>query len=211
MIINRQLLFDHVKTNITIYLFITTLLVTGIVFGAIIVNSMNFVQKQDLFFHVNQFFTKLNNGESIISKDIFKKSFSFHVQYLALILLLGLTIIGIPLIWLLVFLKGLVIGFSVGFIVNQLGFKGLLLATVSIAPQNIIIIPVYIVAASLANIFSLLLFQKIMSRTISIPMGRPFIQYMTAFAILIIGAIVGSLIETFIAYEAVKITIQTFT
>lgn len=211
MIINRQLLFDHVKTNITIYLFITTLLVTGIVFGAIIVNSMNFVQKQDLFFHVNQFFTKLNNGESIISKDIFKKSFSFHVQYLALILLLGLTIIGIPLIWLLVFLKGLVIGFSVGFIVNQLGFKGLLLATVSIAPQNIIIIPVYIVAASLANIFSLLLFQKIMSRTISIPMGRPFIQYMTAFAILIIGAIVGSLIETFIAYEAVKITIQTLT
>src|SRR5699024_241596 len=158
----QQLIIDHVRSNVTVYLFMTTLLITGIVFGAIIVNSMSFVQKQDLFFHLNQFFTKINNNEPIMSKDMLKKSFSFHVQYLILILLLGLTIIGIPLIWLFVFLKGLVIGFSVGFIVNQLGFKGLLLATVSIAPQNMIIIPIYIIAASLANLFSLLLFQKIM-------------------------------------------------
>src|SRR5699024_1462805 len=174
MLIYRRLFFDHVKTNVTIYLFITTLLITGIVFGAIIVNSMSFVQKQDLFFHVNQFFAKINNQEPIMSKDILKKSFLFHLQYLILILLLGLTIIGIPLIWLLIFSKGLVIGFSVGFIVNQLGLKGLLLATVSIAPQNMIIIPIYIIAASLANLFSLLLFQKIMSRSVSTSMGRPF-------------------------------------
>src|SRR5699024_1793220 len=163
MMIYRRLFFDHVKTNVTIYLFITTLLITGIVFGAIIVNSMDFVQKQDLFFHVNQFFAKINNKEPIMSKDILRKSFLFHIQYLVLILLLWLTIIGIPLIWLFVFLKGLVIGFSVGFIVNQLGLNGFLLAIVSIAPQNIVIIPIYIIAASLANIFSLLLFQKITS------------------------------------------------
>lgn len=210
MKINKQLLLDHLKSNVTVYLFMTTLLITGIVFGAIIVNSMSFVQKQDLFFHLNQFFTKINNNEPIMSKDMLKKSFSFHVQYLILILLLGLTIIGIPLIWLFVFLKGLVIGFSVGFIVNQLGFKGLLLATVSIAPQNMLIIPIYVVAASLANLFSLFLFQKIMSRTASVPIGRPLIQYMTVFSILIIGSFGGSLIETFIAYEAVKVTIQSF-
>lgn len=207
----RRLFFDHVKTNVTIYLFITTLLITGIVFGAIIVNSMDFVQKQDLFFHVNQFFSKINNEELIMSKDILRKSFIFHVQYLTLILLLGMTIIGIPLIWLLVFLKGLVIGFSVGFIVNQLGLNGFLLAIVSIAPQNIIIIPIYIMAASLANIFSLLLFQKVTSRTASTPIGRPFVQYVTVFSILVACALIGSFIETFIAYEAVKVTIRSIT
>lgn len=209
--IYRRLFFEHVKTNVTVYLFITTLLITGIVFGAIIVNSMDFVQKQDLFFHVNQFFSKINHNEPIMSKDILRKSFLFHIQYLILILLLGLTIIGIPLIWLFVFLKGLVIGFSVGFIVNQLGLNGFLLAIVSIAPQNIVIIPIYIIAASLANIFSLLLFQKITSRTVSTPIGRPFIQYMTVFTILVVCAFVGSLIEAFIAYEAVKVTIRTLT
>lgn len=206
---SRQWFINHIKTNIAIYLFMTTLLMTGIVFGAIIVNSMNFVQKQDLFFHVNQFLVKLTNGEPIVSKDILQKSFSFHMQYLFVILLLGLTIIGIPLIWLFVFLKGLVIGFSVGFIVNQLGFKGLVLATVSIAPQNMLIIPIYIVAASLANLFSILLFQKITSRTSSPPIGRPLVQYVTAFSLLFVAAFFGSLIETFISYEAVKFAIQS--
>lgn len=211
MNINRHFLYNYLKENITIYLFMTTLLITGIVFGAIIVNSMSFVQKEDLFFHLNQFFTKLHNGEPIMSKDMLKKSFSFHFQYLLLILLLGLTIIGIPFIWLLIFLKGLVIGFSVGFIVNQLGFKGLLLATVSIAPQNMFIIPIYIVAACTANLFSLLLFQKIMSRTATLSIGRPFMQYMTIFIFLLFGSFAGSLVETFISYEAVKVTIQTLT
>lgn len=207
---NKEVLLEHVKANVTVYLFMTTLLLTGIVFGAIIVNSMSFVQKQDLFFHVNQFFTKINNDEPIVSTHMLKKSFFFHLQYLLFILLLGLTIIGIPLIWLFIFLKGLVIGFSVGFIVNQLGFKGLWLATVSIAPQNILIIPIYIIAASLANLFSLFLFRKVTSRTVSVPIGRPFLQYVTGFTLLVVGSFAGSLIETFISYEAVKMTVHQF-
>lgn len=43
----RALAANHVKTHATIYLFMIILFLTGIVFGAIIVNSMNFVQKQD--------------------------------------------------------------------------------------------------------------------------------------------------------------------
>src|SRR5690625_3653432 len=167
----------HVKMNIAVYLFMSTLLITGIVFGAIIVNSMSFMQKQDLFFHIDQFFERIDESEPIISRDIFKKSFSFHIQYIMLLFLLGLTIIGMPLIWLLIFLKGLVIGFSVGFIVNQLGLKGLFIATASIAPQNMIIIPVYIVAASLAHLFSLFLLQKIIARTPSVPILRPLVTY----------------------------------
>ncbi|NLI67417.1 MAG: stage II sporulation protein M [Bacilli bacterium] len=207
---DQRIFVDHVKANITVYLFMTSLLVTGIVFGAIVVNSMTFVQKQDLFFQINQYFQRIDEGDPIVSIDLFKKSFTFHLQYLILLGLLGLTIIGLPLVWLLVFLKGLVIGFSVGFIVNQLGLKGLILATVSIAPQNVIIIPVYIVAASMANIFSLLLFQKIIARSSTISITKPFLQYVTVFIALCITALFGSLLETFVSYEAFKITVQSF-
>ncbi len=46
----RTLLIDHVREHATIYIFMTILFLTGIIFGAVIVNSMNFIQKQDLFF-----------------------------------------------------------------------------------------------------------------------------------------------------------------
>src|SRR5699024_12627559 len=80
---------------------------------------------------IYHYFELTNNKDAVLSKDILKKSFLFHVKYLILLFILGLTIIGLPAIWILIFSKGLVIGFSVGFIVNQLGWKGLLLAATS--------------------------------------------------------------------------------
>lgn len=201
---------NHLKENITIYVFMSTLLVTGIVFGAIIVNSMGFIQKQDLFFHLNQFFKQINGGEAVISKDVLFKSYYFHVKYLLLLFLLGLTVIGVPLIWVLIFLKGIVIGFSVGFIVNQLGWKGFVLATVSIAPQNIIIVPLYIVAGSIAMMFSLILLHKLFSRTTSQTIMRPFLQYAMLYGLLVIGAFAGSLVETFIAHETFKLLLNNY-
>lgn len=208
--LRNNMMQNHLKDNITIYVFMSTLLVTGIVFGAIIVNSMGFIQKQDLFFHLNQFFKQINGGEGVISKDVLIKSYFFHVKYLLLLFLLGLTIIGVPLIWLLIFLKGIVIGFSVGFIVNQLGWKGFLLASVSIAPQNIVIVPLYIVAGSLAMMFSLLLLHKLFSRTSSQTMMRPFLQYVMLNGLLVICAFIGSLIETFIAHETFKLLLNNY-
>lgn len=188
----------------TVYLFMSILFLTGIVFGAIVVNSMNFVQKQDLYFHLERYFNQLIDGQAIPHKDIFKKSFFHHVKMLFILFFLGLSVIGLPLVWILVFIKGLVVGFSVGFIVNQLGVSGLILATLSIAPQNIIIIPVYIVAGSFSMVFSLSLFHKLFSRSVSQPFLKPFLQYSTVFFILIIGALLGSLTESFVANEAFK-------
>lgn len=101
------------------------LFLTGITFGAFIVNSMHFVQKQDLFFLFRKiFFGEFVTENSINRLEILKGSFLYHVKYLLLIFILGLSVIGLPIVWILLFLKGLVVGFTVGFLVNQLGIKG---------------------------------------------------------------------------------------
>src|SRR5690625_5812214 len=195
---------NHFKENITIYIFMTTLFLIGIIFGAIVVNSMTFIQKQDLYFHLERFLNQLNGELTFENIDILKRSFFYHVKYLLLLFLLGLTIIGLPIIWVLIFIKGLVVGFSVGFIVNQLGLNGLLIATLSIAPQNIIIIPVYIIAASLSMIFSLGLLYKIIGHSTSLSVIKPFMQYTFIFIILIGCAFISTLIETYVSNEALK-------
>lgn len=204
MQLKTSFMINHVKENLTIYIFTTTLFLTGIIFGAIIVNSMTFIQKEDLFFHLDRFFVQISGDEAIASNEILKSSFIFHLKYVGLFLLLGLTIIGLPILWVLTFIKGLVIGFSVGFIVNQLGFNGLLIATFAIAPHNIIVIPVYIIASSLAMIFSLILMHKLFVRTVSQSIVKPFVQYITAFCILFILSGASSLVETFISNEVFK-------
>lgn len=199
MYLKRVNLFNHVKEHATIYLFMLILFLTGIIFGAIIVNSMNITKKIDLFFYLERFFGELSSEHSIDTVDILKNSTIYHVKYLLLLFILGLSVIGLPVVWILLFLKGIVVGFSVGFIVNQLGLKGLLIAALSIAPQNIVIIPIYIIAGSMAMIFSLLLLNKLFTRQLSKPILKPLRTYSIVFLGLIVVSFSGALLEAFAA------------
>lgn len=185
------------------------LFLTGIIFGAIIVNSMNFIQKQDLFFYLEQFFGEITGEQSISHAAVLKESFTYHVRYLFILFVLGLSVIGLPIVWILLFVKGLVVGFSVGFIVNQLGGQGLLLASLAIAPQNLIIIPVYIVAGSLSMIFSLTLLNKLFARRSSTPIFQPFGRYASLFILLAAASFIAAMLEAYVANEAMKMVIKS--
>lgn len=181
------------------------LFLIGIIFGAVIVNSMDFIQKQNLSFYVDQFLNRLLEGPIVENKEMLKTSFIYHFQYLALFFILGLSVIGLPIIWILIFIKGVVVGFSVGFFVNELGWGGLLFSAASIAPQNFIIIPVYLLASGIAMIFSLALIQKIFSRKLQKePIGQYLIQYITVFVLLIGIAGIASFVEAFVSDQLMK-------
>ncbi|MUK87208.1 stage II sporulation protein M [Ornithinibacillus sp. L9] len=201
---------DHMREYATIYLFMVILFLTGIIFGAIIVNSMNIPQKQDLFFYLERFFGQISSGQTIENKDILKESFFYHVKYLGLLFILGLSVIGLPIVWILLFIKGLVVGFSVGFLVNQLGMQGFLLASFSIAPQNIVIIPIYIIAGSLSMIFSLTLLNKLFSRKFSHSLTQPFVRYVSVFCILLLLSFAAASLEAFVANGALESLIKSY-
>src|SRR5690625_4615047 len=106
----QQHFLNHFRQHITIYIFICGLFLMGIIFGAIVVNSMNFIQKENLFFYLTQFFEQTIEQDAKNHTTIFKNSYFFHLKYLLLLYVLGLSIIGLPILWILIFAKGLFIG-----------------------------------------------------------------------------------------------------
>ncbi|MFB1050436.1 stage II sporulation protein M [Paraliobacillus sp. JSM ZJ581] len=206
---SQSIVYNHMKKYHLIYFFMIVLFLIGVVFGAVIVNSMDFIQKQNLSFYVNQFLNRLLEGPIVGNSEILKTSFIYHFQYLALFFILGLSVIGLPIIWILIFIKGVVVGFSVGFFVTELEWGGLLFSAASIAPQNLIIIPVYLLASGIAMIFSLALIQKIFSRKLQKePIGQYFVQYFVIFIILIVIAAIASVIEAFVSDQMMKWVIE---
>lgn len=190
---------SDMQNHMNIFVFIFVLFIMGMVFGAVIVNSMNFVQKQDLFFYLKQFFEQSILMDGTSKGNLWKDSMLYHVKYMLLLFLLGISVIGMPIITVLLFIKGLVIGFSVGFLVNQMGWFGLLISAASIAPQNLLIIPVYLVAGSLALIFSLTLCKQLFIRRVHQPILQGLIRYSLFFSVLLLILMVSSVIEVFIS------------
>ncbi|PYI55024.1 stage II sporulation protein M [Paenibacillus flagellatus] len=146
---------QYMKEHLPLYLFVSVLFVMGVVFGALMVGALSPGQKQEMARHVNSFIQIVNQGESFGGKTTFWDSFSLHLKWVGLIWVLGLSVIGLPFIFLLDFLKGVLVGFSVGYLVGQLSWKGMLFAFVSIAPQNLIVIPALVMCSVAACAFSL--------------------------------------------------------
>ncbi|KAB8138393.1 stage II sporulation protein M [Gracilibacillus oryzae] len=206
----RNIIVNHLNQYYTIYIFTIILFLTGIIFGAIIVNSMSWIQKQDLYFYLENFFLNYLSDNNMAQTDLFKNAMLYHIQFLALLFFLGLAVIGLPIIWVLLFVKGVAVGFTVGYFVNQLGWKGLMLAFSSIASQNMIIIPIYIIASAFAMIFSFTLLQSIFSKRYKLPVIQVFYRYIGVFFILTIGATIAAGLESVISFKSMQMISDYF-
>ncbi|GIP58106.1 stage II sporulation protein M [Paenibacillus sp. FSL W8-0186] len=165
------------KDQTPIYVFVSVLFLMGVVFGALMVNALTLEQQQDLSRYLGNFFISINEGGAGFHPMAFWEVAVLHLKWLGLIWLLGLSVIGLPGILILDFLKGVLIGFTVGCLVGQFTWKGLLFALVSVAPHNLIIIPVLLISSVAAIGFSLNIIRSrvLMNRSGSV--AGPFVNY----------------------------------
>ncbi|RXT13826.1 stage II sporulation protein M [Ammoniphilus sp. CFH 90114] len=193
----------HLRENLSLYLFIIVLFTMGVSFGSVIVNSLSLTQKQELSGYLGEFFQVMHQGADTNPRIAFQHSIGDHLKYIGFMWILGLSIIGLPVILVMVFLKGLVIGFTVGFLVNQWSWNGLVLAGLSVLPQNLIAIPAIIIVGTAGISFSLRLIRSRFLRR-----GEPIYQHFLRYSALIVfmGVLlsVSSMFEAFVSPQIMK-------
>lgn len=204
--VKRQLT-KHIQESFSLYTFTTVLLVMGVIFGAIVVNSLGGVQKDDLFDYLGRFFGQIAQNEISGQQAMFNQSFTHYIKYIGLMWVLGLSIIGLPVILILLFLKGIVVGFTVGFLVNQMGWNGFLLSFVSVLPQNIILIPAFVIIGTAAISFSLKMIKGQFSKRMNEPIFPQFLRYTVLMLLISLAIGVASVFEAFVSPVLMKAVI----
>jgi len=190
---------QHIQDNMSIYTFTIVLFLMGIIFGAIVVNSLPSDAKQNLFNYLQRFFGEMSGKNGVVPAAMFSESYTHYIQYIGFIWVLGLSIIGLPIIFILLFLKGIVVGFTVGFLVNQMGIHGFWLALASIFPQNLVTIPLFIIVSTVSIAFSLKMIRQLLMRT----RKQSFLPQVAHYMLVLIGVasalVVVSLFEAYIS------------
>ncbi|WP_460323291.1 stage II sporulation protein M [Paenibacillus sp. YSY-4.3] len=186
------------KDQTPLYVFVSVLFLMGVVFGALMVNALTLEQQQDLSRYLGNFFISVNEGGADFHPVTFWEAAVLHLKWLGLIWLLGLSVIGLPGILILDFLKGVLIGFTVGCLVGQFTWKGLLFALVSVAPHNLLVIPVLLISSVAAIGFSLNIIRSrvLMSRSGSV--AKPFVTYTGLTLALAVMLLAASSFETWV-------------
>lgn len=160
-------------------------------------------QNKELIVYLKNFFS-IVDSKAINNLAILKQSLLNNFQTGIIIWILGVTVIGIPLILLIIGLRGFIIGFTVGFFVKQMGFKGVIFSLVSILPQNILIVPCTVFIGVLGISFSLMLIKNKTRKNTRYSIVNQFFLYSTIIAMIHIIIVVGCLIEAYISPFFIK-------
>ena len=195
---------NHVRDYSSLYIFIIVLFLMGVICGSIIVNSLSFTQKEDLLYYLTRFFGEVETGTVTASSAMFAESVKHNIQYIGLIWILGISIIGIPLILILLFLKGMVVGFTVGFLVNAMSWKGFQIALVAVLPQNIILVPIMIFITTLSLALSMQLISRVFLKQVRQPIKPILLKYVLSFIVCILLIVGAGVIEAYFSPSLMK-------
>ncbi|GAB7386190.1 stage II sporulation protein M [Bacillaceae bacterium] len=186
----------YLREHVSLFIFTIVLFIMGVIFGAMVVNSLTLSQKQDLFQYLSQFFRQIETNRVADPGLTFQQALGHYLKYIGFMWILGLSIIGLPLILIMLFLKGLVVGFTVGFLVSQLRWEGLSFAFVSVVPQNLLVIPAMIIVGVAGISFSLRLIKsRFLQRG-----GRIFHHFLSYSVLVLLMALVLTFASAFEAF-----------
>ncbi|WP_242942464.1 stage II sporulation protein M [Proteiniborus sp. DW1] len=200
----KDIVYKNIKDNFILYFLLVLALMIGISAGAITINVLNEEQSHSLIGFLDSFFQVLSK-EKIDSFILLRHSIVNNLQTIVLIWILGITVIGLPIVIFIVVLRGFIVGFTVGFLINELGFKGFAFSMLTILPQNIFVIPGLIALAVLSINFSLKVVTSKTKRNLKFCFLSELTSYSISTAILSLLIIVGSLVEAYITPVFMKL------
>lgn len=207
---NKQM--DKLKKKVTInrkmFLFLFLLFFIGLTLGALFVTILKESDQTLVKNSLETFFTSISKNTLKVEQNLIS-SLITNLFYILIIWLLGLSIIGGPIVIIGYFLKAFSLGFSIGSILFHYKFKGILLAFIYIFPHHIINFLIY----TILTIYSLSLSIKLLDSLIhkkKIDFRFIFNKYLFIFLISIGGIALTTLFEIIVMPKLMEFILKLF-
>ncbi|MGE5390612.1 MAG: stage II sporulation protein M [Deltaproteobacteria bacterium] len=192
----KAMIKRHLKDNRVQYLLIILFFAAGVTIGGYKAGSLDATVRSHLSGLINGYLQSGMQGQ-LAGSEIIWSAFITQSKTMLLIWFLGLTVIGLPLILGVVFIRGLSLGFTLAFLAHDQNTAGIWIALVSILPQNLVYIPLLIVWSVLALNFSVYIVKSRTSAGMSL--GRGLLGYTVMMLVFILLTLAGSLIEAYLS------------
>jgi len=112
---------------------------------------------------------------------------------LLIIWFLGFTIIASPIVAAILLYKGFCLGMAVSFLLTANDVQGIIMILLAVLPQNIFLIPIFVIASMLAINFSVALLKN--EQGMRRHLLKKFFRYSCCFAILFIAVVLSGYIQ----------------
>ena len=192
-----------IKHNKKVIFFLGIIAVIAIIFGSLFSVMLNESDKNLTLEYINNFFENIKNNNLNYILALKNGSIS-SLGFILIVWLLGVSIIGMPIVLFMYFSKFFVIGFSISSIIKGYGLKGCLLSFAYIFPHHII----YIIHYTILTVYSIKMSIKLISTIIKKDKidFKPIInKYLLVLLLSVIIAVLTLLFEVFITPKFINL------
>jgi len=195
---------NSIMSQRKLYLFLIGLIIVGLISGILFLFAINDTDKSLVLDNLTSFFTGIKDGQGINYGDSLINSLLTNIIYILLIWLLGISIIGLPIILIIVAIKTFIIGFSISSIISIYGFKGVIGAICYTVPHQLVYIFLLLLLSFYSVSFCIKLFKYLFLKQ-SINFKLAMQRYLKILIISIGIGILSSLLEVFVSTYLIKL------
>jgi len=188
--------------------FVFCLLLLGITLGATFASVVDINDKKLIIEKIELFISNINSNSIDIASTL-KNSISINFIYLFFIWFFGMTIIGVILSVILLFLKGFIIGFSLASFIVTYSYKGLILSTIYLFLGQLL----NILVICTITIYSITISHKLLTIIVKnrVTATRTFLKnYLIIFLLLLILSLISSVSECILLPAVIRLIIKLF-
>ncbi len=194
-----------IKINKKIFVFLFVLMIIGIIAGSIFTTILNNSDKQLIINHLNEFIDNINNNKLDYLFSL-KNNLITNISYVILIWLLGISVIGLPIIIIMFFTKCFILGFSVGSVLTTFKLKGILVSLVYVFPGQVISLLFLLLLMMYSMSFTFKMMYAILKKK-SLDFKLIMNKYFKILLLVLIVIISMSLYDTYLMPRLIKLLI----
>ena len=200
---------SNIRINKNLFVFLVVIIAVGVASGSIFVTVLNDSDKTMVSDYLNNFFNNLNSNNLNYSGTLIN-TLIFTLGLAILIWILGISVIGFILILLFLFIKAFALGFSVGSIIINFNFKGILIALAYVVPHHIIDLMIYLLISSYALVLSYRLISSFTKKK-SFDFKGIFNRYLFILGFSLIILLFSALYEVYLAPSLINMIVNILT
>lgn len=201
----KNILISHLQNNLREYAIASLIFIIGILLGIVFVNNMNNTQKEEISTYLTSAISTLKEQKDINTFNVLKESITNNILLVILLWLMGSTVIGLLLVYLIVCFKGFCFGYTLSSIIYILGTgKEIILFVITMFLKNIIAIPCIVALA----VSGMRLYKSIIQDRRKENIKLEVIRHTFFSIFMLILLIASSFIEIFVSQSLLKYSIK---
>lgn len=201
----NSIIKTHIENNLREYAIASTIFIIGILFGVIFINNLNDTKNNEIGNYISTSIENLKESQDINQLLFIKETIKENLTFVTLLWLMGSTVIGLLLVYIIVAFKGFCLSYTISAIFHVLNNgKTIAMLVSTMLLKNIIVIPCTIALA----VSGMKVYKSIMQDRRKENIKLEILRH-TCFSIFIlIVLILSSLIEVYLSQLILKCCVK---